>query len=122
MSIDLSERMSKLKEENNISSTSDDKTPTPLWVFLYICEKSDRAYYTEYMAGAKALAKYLAPIEIHPMPQKSPPDMLRSYETQELARIISPASKAPEDFKRYYEVYAIILHTLMDMHYEREII
>lgn len=64
-------------------------TPTPLWVFLYLYEKAQKESYISYMAGAKELAAFLAPIEVPIIesPHKIP-EMLYSYETRELSKVL----------------------------------
>jgi len=71
-------------------------TTTPLWVFLYLCERSNGEYYTSHLEGARALWKYLSPIELPLFTDKlSPPALLRNYEIQEMARLIESSHSIP---------------------------
>lgn len=86
----ITERLARLKESSNKSMTSEDRTPTPLWAFIKIYEKASHTCYINYMEGAKLLAKYLAPIETPELDESYiVPDLLSSYETQELAKILN---------------------------------
>lgn len=92
-STSLSERLAKVRELSNNSLTSSDLSPTPLWMFLYIYEQSKGVAYADYMHGAKALYKWLAPLE-YPAVQAvednwKVPRLLQTYELQELSKIIS---------------------------------
>jgi hypothetical protein len=64
-------------------------TPTSLDTYLYIYNYARIECYISYMAGAKALARYLAPIDIKEI-HATVPDMLVSYELTELAKVLQP--------------------------------
>ena len=83
-SLSLAEKIARVRELTNTSSKSEDKTPTPLWVFLHLYNKASHECYISYMEGAKLLADYLAPIEIPIYFKDRPqlPDVLCSYKTQ----------------------------------------
>jgi len=84
----LQERMAALKSKHDTKVRSDDKTPTPLSVFIHIYIKAEHECYINYMEGAIALADYLSPIAIPLMPDiiVHTPRMLCSYELTELAQ------------------------------------
>ena len=69
-------------------------TPTPLSTFLHIYTHAETECYINYMEGAKALAKYLAPIEVTTGAwidtSFKMPDLLASYDLYELAKILKP--------------------------------
>ena len=119
----LTERMSALKEVHDKDVTSDDKTPTPLWVLLYIYNTCNHECYTDYMEGAKILVNYLSPIEMPVLPLTSTPlpRILINYELTELAQLLVPKAFASLDLKavRLAEL-AIIQETLRNL--QREII
>jgi len=71
-----------------------DTVPTPLATYLYIYTNCDYEAYLNYMEGAIALAKYLAPIDIQ-IVTAIVPDMLASYELTELARVLKPHITIP---------------------------
>lgn len=94
-SLNLSERLASIKELHNTSMTSDDKTPTPLYIFLLLYTRTNHISYIDYMEGAKALYKYLSPISYPDIPaiydKNCPvPRLLRGYESLELAKILAP--------------------------------
>ena len=68
--------------------------PTSLATYLYIYTHSFSECYTNYMEGANALAKYLAPIDIK-IVSYPVPDILCSYELTELARVLRPQATIP---------------------------
>ena len=88
----LEERMSLLKEKHDTQVTSDDTSPTPLATLLYIYNHARYDCYIDYMEGAKALIKYLSPIEMpNTFPKYFPvPSLLLNYELTELAKLLSP--------------------------------
>jgi len=90
----LADRLEQLKQEADTSSTSSSKRPNTLKDFLYIVCFSNRAYYSNNMEGAKALADYLAPISVTSYvgsdDKYNVPDYLLSYELQQLAKILDP--------------------------------
>lgn len=69
-------------------------SPTPLATFLLIYCKAEDACYTDYMEGAKALYKYLSPIEFPAVPDtffpRNIPAILVGYELLELEKIMTP--------------------------------
>lgn len=95
-------RMAAIIESSNTSAVSESKEPTPLWIFLYLYEKAPNDCYVGYMGGAKALAKFLAPIAIPQDLEFRAPNLLYSYETQELAKVLGTTQD-------------IIIHTILDM-------
>lgn len=70
--------------------------PTPLATFLYIYVHASHECYTDYMAGAKLLVKYLAPINIEKINTEIP-DMLVSYDLQQIAKVLQPYTTIPLD-------------------------
>lgn len=68
--------------------------PTPLATFLCIYTHAHHECYINYIEGAKALARYLAPIDIQ-IVNSAIPDMLASYELQELAKVLKPHTTIP---------------------------
>lgn len=93
MSTNLAAKFAALKEQANTSLSSPEHAsiPTPLATFLYIYSLATYECYIDYMHGAKALAKFLAPIEI-PAPRydiRKYPNLLCSYTTNELSKIIA---------------------------------
>jgi len=61
----------------------------PLWALLTIYAKAERECYINYMAGFKALTSWLGPIDIPTKySSRSCPDMLITYEIQEIAVIL----------------------------------
>jgi len=88
-----------------------DLDKTPLWVFLYLYEKSERECYIEYMRGAKALYKFISPIafpDYSARELEKVPTGLQGYTSQELARAIYDIS-----FKGQY-VNTEILNGIQD--------
>lgn len=71
-----------------------DITPTPLATYLYIYNYAQYECYIDYMKGAKALAKYLAPIDIKGI-DIIIPDLLVSYDLQEIAKLLQPHTVIP---------------------------
>lgn len=82
-------KLAKLKELHDPEPRSSSKG-APLITYLTLYAKSRRASYINYMEGAKALYFWLAPLEIILPKVYSYPDLLRSYESKELAKIIAP--------------------------------
>ncbi len=68
--------------------------PTSLATYLYIYSHASTICYIDYMEGATALARYLRPIEI-PVVHIIVPDILVSYELQELAKALQPHTTRP---------------------------
>ena len=98
-SIDSSERLAALLkklEADSLTAIDEDKTPFPLWALLVIYEKANHECYINYMEGFKALVNWLSPIA-YPNHRGSgyyaTSNILRSYESRELARILN----MPED-------------------------
>jgi len=71
-----------------------DTIPTSLATYLYIYSHSFSESYVNYMEGAKALAKYLAPIDIQ-IVVSAMPDILCSYELVSLAKVLKPHTTIP---------------------------
>lgn len=95
-STSLAEKLAAIKEANNPSLTSSSNAPTPLATYLVIYNKSGEGY-TNYMQGAKALATYLAPIDIPDVSNipegrlpKYIPDLINSYALDRLVRVLLP--------------------------------
>jgi len=98
----ISERLATLREK---------EAPTPLWVFLYIYHKAQYNCYIEGMAGARDLAKYLAPITIPAeYDTLATPHLLVNYETQELAKVLAPVLTY-NDMKSYLHTHSAIVYT-----------
>lgn len=68
--------------------------PTPLSTFLYIYAHAHHECYINYMEGAKALAKYLAPIAIEET-DIIVPDILSSYDLHQVAVALIPHTTIP---------------------------
>lgn len=83
MTSTLSSRLAALKHS---------VTPTPLRTFLALVNKADKECYVDYMAGAKALYTFLAPIDIPDYNSQLyvVPPVLQGYYLWELAKILSP--------------------------------
>ncbi len=80
------------------------QTPTPLWVVLHIYITATRACYMNYMEGLIELVAYLSPIELPPTTNmKRAPQVLCSYETQELAKHLGTTQD-------------MIIHTLLELY------
>ena len=70
--------------------------PTPLATYLYIYTHASYECYINHMEGAKALAKYLAPIDIDiQIIVSAMPDILCSYELVSLAKVLKPHTTIP---------------------------
>lgn len=97
MSTEAFDRLAQLKALYDTTTVSDNKTPTPLWVYLYIYTRASGICYMNYMEGAKLLYKYLSPIEL-PIDKFAAiedehcpvPTLLSGYDSWELAKIIDP--------------------------------
>lgn len=100
----LHERMAALREREVVadpSTRSDSQEQSTLATFLILYSRTTNgAYYKEYMQGAEYLLRWLTPVGwsgskqgcpllLPPPPSKSVPNMLQSYETLELAKIIT---------------------------------
>lgn len=70
--------------------------PTPLATYLYIYTHAHHEAYIDYMEGARALAKYLAPIDIEKINIEIP-DILASYDLQQVAKVLQPHTVIPLD-------------------------
>ncbi len=68
--------------------------PTPLATYLHIYNHSRYESYISYMEGAKALAKYLSPIDIQ-VSNTTVPQILVSYDLVEIARVLEPHTTIP---------------------------
>jgi hypothetical protein len=91
MSTSLLERMAAIRENSNMSTSSEAVNPTRLEDFIRIYNKS-RECYTDYMKGAKLLYEYLSPIEIPNtliFTNSDTPALLHAYELGRLAEIVS---------------------------------
>jgi len=88
----LSERLAALRE---------DKTATPLWVFLYIYTKASRECYISYNHGARVLYSYLTDKGAIPLDYQTGrypeidntefkvPELMRGYASSELSKILT---------------------------------
>lgn len=65
-------------------------TITPLKTYLTIYNKAQHECYINYMEGAKILAEWLGPLEL--VKYSKIPRIHRSYETQELGKILSSSN------------------------------
>ena len=76
---------------------ADRAVPTPLWVPLYIYSKATKECYIEYMEGFKLLIDWLGEIEypeLSSLDKKfSIPSIFRTYDLQEIAKILSKRSR-----------------------------
>ena len=70
------------------------RVPTPLASYIYIYQHAEHLCYIEYMDGASALAKYLAPIDIVPG-TTTVPRLLRTYDLWQLAKALQPHTSNP---------------------------
>ena len=87
--------LKKFKQER--IAIAADTIPTPLATYMHIYISACNSCYMNYMLGARMLARYLAPIDI-PAPTiatSAIPDMLVSYELQEIAKILKQHSVIP---------------------------
>ena len=101
----LAERLASIRENANTSPRSETIEATPLRTFLFLYTKANTECYEEYMEGAKALYKYLAPLYFPYIPaiyniDCPVPSLLRGYESLELAKVITP--RLPEDSLEVY--------------------
>lgn len=69
---------------------------TSLSTFLAIYNKARYECYIDHMAGAKALIKYLGPLVIPKAKSSWHNSLLGSYETQQLAKVISGYTYGPQ--------------------------
>jgi len=70
------------------------RLPTSLATFLYIYNYASHDCYINFMEGAKALAKYLAPIKVVGI-DITIPDILMSYDLQQIAIVLKPHTTIP---------------------------
>ena len=68
--------------------------PTPLATFLYIYNHASHEVYINYMEGARALAEFLAPIDVARI-DITIPDILVSYDLQQIAIVLKPHTTIP---------------------------
>ena len=93
----IRQRLAAIKEQTNTSplSACSQAVPTSLETYIRLYNKCGRECYLNYMAGAKALAAYLAPIHIPSETDITFSKTLRKtalihgYEVQQLAFIIA---------------------------------
>ena len=92
--------MKLLRENSNTATTSDITTPTSLETYLRIYNKAKGSKdgggscYTNYMQGAKALYKFLSPIEIPTdiiFNSTLMPAVIHGYEVDQIAHIFCPS-------------------------------
>lgn len=73
------------------STKSTDKTPFPLAAYLTIYEKASIDCRMDYMEGARVLKEWLGPISFPLLGDDyKVPQLLRTYEFVELAKILAP--------------------------------
>lgn len=101
----LLERMKKLREDSNPKTTSDStdsQQPTSLATYLCIYNKAGKECFLDYMAGAKALLKYLGPIVIPDIPEELLPSympgMFHAYEVTALSDVLYPSNQVGGDW------------------------
>ena len=116
---DLTARLAALKVANTTEVRSEVKTPTPLWVFLYIHVKANNVSYAGYLLGARKLSSYLAPLEIPSYPNFSVadivPDLLRTFEMTKLAEFLVPPAPMSNEYLRKIRVMErAILDTMIE--------
>jgi len=117
----LAKRMLELKENSNTSPLSLSRESTPLKYFLYIYTQANSECYRDYMQGAKALYKFLAPVEFPDFTaideNYNVPRILQTYEMQEIAKILAtqflvPNAPLEERLKVEARCMRAILHTM----------
>ncbi len=96
--------------------------PTPLATYLHILARADTECYIDYLAGARALAAYLAPLEL---PVSTYPEitdnsynytaLLGGYYIQELARMLADSGYIPGCNDRNIITRAILIVTLSEV-------
>jgi hypothetical protein len=95
----LAARLKHIKESSNASLRSDSRESTPLKTFLYIYSLTSRECYKDYMLGARALYKFLAPIELPDFAAIDEnyrvPTILQTYEMQEVAKLLATQFLVP---------------------------
>lgn len=101
MSILLQDRLAALREGANTSVTSDATNPTSLETFVRLCNKAGSECFLDYMKGAKALYKYLSPVQTDvtiffdgPDPS-AVPGLVNAYALDQLTRIVSGETYGP---------------------------
>ena len=121
--LDLASRMQNLKKVHDTQVTSEDKTPTPLWVLLYIYTYATNECYPQYYEGARELIKYLSPIYIPPISHSKIklPRAVVGYEITELATILA-SSPAIENSVTNSVTESITNHLKEVRHIERAIV
>ena len=107
----MSARLASLRQTANTSVRSEETGTTSLKDFLHIYTASSHECYVDYMAGARALHKYLAPVFV-PYTGNSVPQLLMNYELTELAKILC-GYKGLEDSARLRATEHAIVTTLL---------
>ena len=118
-SLSLAERLAQLRENTNTSMISDCTIPTPLSTYLSIYNRAtlyEGRCYTDYMAGAKILYKYLSPIEVPVISEDLLPThipaLFHRYEIGQLAQIIAPR-KDHNDIDNWFAYIDIVERTII---------
>ena len=86
--------------------------------FLHIYSKTTTECYIDYMQGAKALKKFMHPIIFPAIPKDyTAPDILVSYEIQELAKLLSkdPYSLIEIQARKNIIVYTLTQQSLQSL-------
>ena len=115
----LIDRLNAIRAAHNTCSVSKDTTPTSLETFVRLYNKAGKECFLDYMAGAKALYKYLSPVEIpdsHPRVKYTSYGLYNMYTTIELTYVILGSKQHP-DFARVQDliVYYTAKHILEDV-------
>ena len=101
MTTSLAELKEKLEKEDT-SIRSKANNPTSLNTFLYIYIRTEAESYPDYLRGARALAAWLAPIDIPDIPAElKVANIHMGYTTNELAKILIKR-RAGEHFDSYH--------------------
>lgn len=96
--------LSNVKELFNTSPKSDVVADTPLSLYLYIVTHSRRECYTNYMEGARILLDWLDPVytDLHDIDSIKVPELLVSYEYEQLIKILVPPQTGKTFEERLY--------------------
>lgn len=112
----LTERLAALREGTSI--LSENKTPTPLHVFLYIYNRAGvECHIGNYIKAIKVLHDFLAPIEIPDIPDNLLPKhragIIHSGLLHDLAMAVRPTITnecITDTFKRHEKIKMIIVY------------
>lgn len=100
--MNIAERLASLRETTNTSLTSElESTPTPFSIFLSIYNKAGHDCFINYMEGAKAVYKWLSPIDIPDIPNhllpKNIPGIVCNYTVEKISHLFYPLSLVQKD-------------------------